>query len=1708
MLPKMPGYVVEEAFQDLGEFLLLRGRREADGTAVLLKVPSAAVPSPAAFRRLEHEADLGRRLEAGWALAPHGLVRFPDHLALTLGDPGGRPLSMAAGRFEPGRFFPLAIAMARAVQGMHGAHVVHKDLKPQHFWVDAGGDGVRLTGFGLATLLPKEQPSLESGGVIAGTLAYMSPEQTGRMNRLLDDRTDLYSLGVVFYEMLTERLPCAGDDPLDWMYCHVAITPISPLELDPGLPASLSAIVMKLLSKEPEARYQTASGLQADLLSAFDGWRAGRPQAFSLGSHDVSERLQIPQRLFGREDAKAGLLDAFERVAARGVPVLALVTGHAGVGKTALVNELQRPVLRARGYYLTGKFDRYQGGVPYATISQAFHGLVQQILTESGARILAWKRHFQLALGANAQLIVDVIPQVELVLGVQPPVPDLALTEAQHRFLQVFRQFVGVVAQPEHPVVLVLDDLQWADPASLKLIQHLVGYPDMRHLLVVGTYRDNEVGPAHPLTAAVAAVREQAAVHHVVLAPLAAEHLQQLVAETLRCDPTEAAPLSSLVHQKTGGNPFFAIQFLRMLRQEHLIEFQPEAAAWHWDIDRIRAAGFTENVVDLMLGKLAGFSAETREVMMLAACVGHVVDLATLAALAGRSAEDTEQVLWEAIREELLLRVGDGYRFLHDRVRQAAYSLAPEAERAALHLRIGRMLLARMAPAAIEVEVFNLVGQFNRAAALLVEPAERERIAALNLQAARRAEASAAYEAAAGYDAEGLALLGPSAWTAKYELAVELALGRARCTWLDGHAAEAEGMLADVLTHARGAFDRAKACRLQLQLRETRGDVAGAVEAGLEALAQFGVVLPAHPSEAEVAASLAAMWAALGDRPIPSLIDLPAAPGPETAWVHELLGQVMTPASWLDGNLFLLQATRGVTLSLQEGNAPASALTYSGLALALITIDTRLEDAYRFGKLAYDLTERAGSRAMMARIGLIFGNFVNYWRRHVRTDQPYVEEALAAALETGDLTYASYCLNHIGLIRLVAGENLSVVFDGAERARDFAQKSGLGWMVDIVVAQQRLVRGLQGFTADVATWSDADFDEAAYAARIAGGGVDIVTCWWHIFRLQAYVFAGDFAAARASAERVRPLLWTSKGQLIVTDFHFFDAVSLAAACSDEPGEARDTAEASLAVNEARFRAWARHCPENFAHKADLIAAEAARLRGDPLVAEARYEAAIRGARDQGFVQHEALAYERAMAFYATRGLDTLARAFRREARDAYARWGAAGKVRQLERGEPRWQEREGPSFAATLEASTHALDLLTVLEVSQAISQEIRLPALAETLMRAVLESTGASRGCLLLVRDGELRVVADASAQAGVALYLEAPRAPDALLPVTVVNYVRRTGEQVLLDPQALDGPFADAYLAAHRPRAALGFPILRQSNLVALLYLENDLTAGVFTPERLRVLGLLASQAAISLENAMLYTAEAERARLLVSEQKALAELAAARDLDRLKNQFVSAITHDLRIPLSVIVGYAELLEEGLGGALTPQQLEYLGQIERGAKRLERLVNDLLDFARMEAGTFKLQLEPTEFGATVQEMVDSFKPQADGARVALTAIVPHAPLDVRIDPQRIEQVLGNLIGNALKFTPEGGAIEVRASFDGDELRCEVEDTGEGIEAADLPKLFLRFSQLAAGAQKKRGTGLGLSISKGIVEAHGGRIGVRSEPGKGSVFWFTLPRG
>ncbi|SEU24464.1 trifunctional serine/threonine-protein kinase/ATP-binding protein/sensor histidine kinase [Stigmatella erecta] len=1759
----IPGYKVLGTIRATGSNVLFHAVREADGLPVILKTPMVPTPGPGERERYRREFGILQRLRDVRGVAkPFACERIRERPVLLLEKIHGETLSESMGQpLEVSQCLSVAISLASTLAEIHCRQVIHKDIKPSNIILEPSGS-TRLIDFGAATLQKVEHLDAAAPHLIEGTLAYMSPEQTGRMNRVVDYRTDFYSLGVTLYELLTGQRPFQGRDALEWFHAHMAQDPRPPHALNPLVPPALSAIVAKLLAKVAEERYQSAEGLKADLEQCREALRQESPEGFTPGTHDAPRQFQLPQRLYGREAQVATLVQGFERVIATGKPELFLVSGYSGIGKSSVVNELHRPVVQRRGFFLRGKFDQFQRDIPYQTLGQTIRGLLQQLLAGTDEELAAWRTQLTQAWEGQGQVLVDLVPQLEVLVGKQPPVQELPPAEAQYRFHRVVLRSLQVLATAERPLVMFLDDLQWADLASLQLIQQLLSQPEVPPVQWIGAYRDNEVSPAHPLAPVLEEVRKAGArITRLELAPLSLKQVEQLAADALPgAGEALSVPLAAMVHEKTGGNPFFLLQWMVTLNQDGLLVREP-GGGWRWDAAGTQAKGYADNVVGFMVDRLRQLPGGTQHLLRLAACVGNVFSLQMLRALTGlEEVGSMEQGLEPALQEGLLARSGpEQYRFLHDRIQQAAHALMSEEERKSAHLRIGRLLLSSLTPEEVTEQLFDVVSQLNAGAELLDGPEERHRAARLNAEAGRKAAAAVAPGPAITYFSAAFALLPGDPWQTDYELAFRVRAAQTKCELQRGNAAGARPLAEVLRAQARNTADATQASCLKSSCCLHVGDLQESLACMLECLEKLGMPLSPAPSPEELVAAHDEVWRLVGERPIESFMDLPPASSPDMKLVLTALSALFEPAYYGNPQLLGVVMSRMAALTLRHGFTEMSLMGLGWFGLLTGFMFKRYTEGTALGRLAHGLVERHGLAACRAQV-LMSLQTLSYWTQPYAEVQPMALRGMNHALQVGDFHSASFFFISNLTLRFAQGHHLEDVSLEAASRNEFMARVAPQDAQDMLRIYQRYIQQMRGRSSSFGSLSGDGFDEQAFEAQLTPARTATLKCCYWFIKLQSRFTCGAMEDAREAAAQASRWLGGMVGSIALREYHLFSGLSLAAGFEEAPPERRRELREAIQGHQRQLAEWAGPCAENFRAVERILAGELARIDGKGEEAACAYEEAILAARESASPHWVGLANELAANFWRTRKAPTVSLAFAREARVAYRQWGATGKVQQLDAQWPLIGEAV-PADSSTSSSSTESaqIDAITVVKTQQAISSEIVLERLVTTLLQAAVENAGAQRGALLLPDGDTLSVAATSRVSLGGSA-VPPEEDPTQALPWTVLSYVRRTQEPVLIGDASKPHPFAsDAYLARSKARSVLCLPLMRQERFSGVLYLENNLATNAFSPSRLTLLRHIVSQAAISIENARLY-ADVERARAELREANDALELrveerthelkqAQARLVDTAREvgmaEVASNVLHNVGNVLTSAVinlemmqhavgssrvgrlkqatalilkhreGLAEFLAPGARGGNLPGYLAALAEELIGEQT--RLVEDIDAMSRhIEHIRAIVQVQQTYAKTSLMtEECDLAQLIDDALRIQAAALMRHgvalrrevAPVPLlRVDKHKVLQILINLISNAknaLDAVPEGKRhMCVRLRVEDKRVRIQVVDDGMGITPEIQEKLFTH-----GFTTRRDGHGFGLHSSALAAQMLGGRLTLESEGvGKGAVATLEFP--
>lgn len=1814
------GYRFIEKIYESSRTLVIRAQRESDAVPVVLKLMRNEYPTFSELVQFRNQYAIVKNLNLPGVVKVYSLETYQNRYVLVLEDFGGVSLKdytkqqwqsftgttdlvCAAPSLPIADFLTIALQVTAILERLHRLHIIHKDIKPANILINPITKQVKLIDFSIASLLPKEIPEIQGAAVLEGTLFYISPEQTGRMNRGIDYRTDYYSLGVTFYELLTGQLPFTTDDRMEVVHCHLAKYPPAAHTINAEIPPIFSAIITKLMAKNAEDRYQSAAGLKADLEQCLHQWREAELIAeFELGTGDQVDQFVLPEKLYGREQEVETLLTAFERVS-QGSTEMVLIAGFSGIGKTAVVNEIHKPIVRQRGYFLKGKFDQFQRNIPFSAFVQALRDLVGQLLTESDARLRQWQAEILAAVGNNGQLMVEVVPELERIIGRQPAVPELSGTAAHHRFDRVFQQFIQVFAAASHPLVIFLDDLQWADSASLGLIRLMMAESQLCHLLLIGAYRDNEVTPAHPLLLIFEAARQSGAeVHTLTIPPLDPAHINHLIADTLNCSIARSHPLTTLVYRKTQGNPFFTAQFLKALYEERHIVFNRDEGCWQYDIAQVNALSLTDDVVELIGLQLQRLPNATQMVLKLAACVGNQFDLKTLAIVRQESETSTAADLWSALQEGLILPVNEiyklfhhrsqdtapplvitrspRYRFLHDRVQQAAYSLIPADQKQVTHLKIGQLLLKNTPIQEREERIFEIVNQLNVGASWLTRSNDRTQLAQLNLMAGRKAKLSTAYTTANNYFTLAMGLLAADTWKSQYALALALYTEATEVSYLKGDFEAMERLGAIVLEHAQSLLETIRVYETQLQAYSGLNRFDDGIALGLTYLESLGVRLPAHPTDADVTAWLDRTQRRLEHFSIDALLDLPPMTHPIMLAAMRILSRLIALSYFGRPNLFPLIACQGILLSVEHGNALDTPVLYAEYSLMLCSpgIDCVVA-GYQYGQLAKDLLDRQRNKQRRPSVLNIFYSYVAFWQEPLSQVLAPLQEAYHSGLEVGDLEFAAYALTNYLRLAFCVGQELPKLKPEFERGIEFTQSVRFEGTWRYTCCLFQAIVNLMGESTEPWQLNGKNYDASA-GVEAFQHSKNLLGLSLHYFSqlMLNYLFRRIPEAVDSALQGER---WIDSigSHHPLLQFAFYAALAHLAAYDDAPDAHKPMHYQKASAWSDRLRQWASHAPVNFLHQLYLVEAEQYRVTGDLLLAMERYDQAIAHAKTHQYLPEEALGGELATQFYLKWGKEKIAQVYLIDAYYAYIRWGAIAKVEDLETRFPLLLATvlDGEKVPLSPEETvtlTHpygadhsslnwgsrngveSLDLASVMKASQALSREIHLEQLLSILLKVLLENAGAEKCVLMLVKENELVIEAAVGLtqpdQIAVLQAIAVETCPD--LPITLINYVKRTMSAQIINEAIAETPFgSDAYILHQQPKSLLCSPILHQGKLLGLLYLENRLATGVFTGDRVEILNLLCSQAAISLENARLYeqaqTYAHQLEQSLINLQQTQLQLVQSEKMSALGN-LIAGVAHEINNPVGFLAGNLqpaqnyinELLElldlyqqtfPNPGGEVERYRatidLNYLREdlpklmysMREGISRIRSISQSLRTFSRSDTDR-KVPFNLHD-GIDSTILILKHRLKANSSRPTIKIIKQYGELPlVSCFPGQLNQVMMNLLANAIDALEESNqgrslpeiqanpnciTIQTQAVPFGSvptHILVRIRDNGVGMSDEIKQKVF---NHLFTTKPVGKGTGLGLAIAYQIVvEKHKGTLTVHSAPNHGAEFVIALP--
>ncbi|MBD2449920.1 AAA family ATPase [Nostoc sp. FACHB-152] len=1781
------GYQISEELYNGSRTLVYRGYREADSLPVVIKLLKNLYPSFSELVQFRNQYTIAKNINSPLIIQTYSLEPYQNSYALVMEDFRGISLKewCVETQFITSlqEFLQIAIALCNALDILYRHNTIHKDIKPSNILINPETKQIKLIDFSIATLLTRETQTLVSPNILEGTLAYISPEQTGRMNRGIDYRSDFYSLGVTFYELLTGELPFQADDAMELVHCHLAKTP--PSVKNKNISQALLNIVMKLMAKNAEDRYQSALGLKYDLEKCLVQLKeTGSIEDFPLAQRDVCDRFIIPDKLYGREAEVEILLQAFDRVS-QGATEMMLVAGLSGIGKTAVVNEIHKPIVRQRGYFIKGKFDQFNRNIPFSAFVQAFRDLMGQLLTESDTQIEQWKCNILDAVGDNGQVIIDVIPELEQIIGKQPPALQLSGNASQNRFNLLFQKFTQVFTTVTHPLVIFLDDLQWADSASLKLMQLLMA--DTQHLLLIGAYRDNEVNSAHPFILALSELQKTGVtINSITLESLSQIQINKLVANTLKCPEEIAWNLSTLIFRKTQGNPFFTTQFLKALHHDGLIQFNLELGCWQCDISQITQQAVTDDVVNFMALQLQKLPLSTQYVLQLAACIGDQFDLATLAIVSEQDEVETAACLWKALQEGLILPRDDiykfyvgqerqtvtsgisqsvTYKFLHDRVQQAAYSLIPNEQKQATHLKLGQLLINNISETEKEEKIFQIVSQLNIGLNLVTQQQERNQLAQLNLLAGRKAKTSTAYTAAVEYLMVGIKMLAIDSWQSQYGLTLALYEEAANAEYLNTNFEQALNLTQIILQQTTQILDRIKAYELIVQIYIAQDEQVKAIETGIKALEQLKISL------ISLDLSQVNSWYQLPS--LEKLVDIPDMSNPESLAGIQLLMSITPAVHHVKPEMFPSVTLTMLNLCQEQGNSSLAAFVYGCYSVLLCAVIKDIDNAYHAGLISLMLLEQHQSQAVSARVYMIFGVFICAYKEHGENTLKFLQDSIQSGLEFGDIEHAAYSMMAECTHLLLIGEDLDTVEKRQAQYINILVELKQKHCLDYAKIWRQVTLNLLGKSFNKCKLTGWDVEEIETLSHLHNTHNHQSLFTIYLAKtITTYTF-GNYKLAVINAEQAIEYSDGAFGLLVVAAHNFYYSLSLLAQYSECDRPQQEHYLNQVLANQEIMEFCASHAPMNFQHKYDLVTAETARVMEDMLKAIEYYERAISAAKKNKYLQEEALSNELAAKFYLNWGKEKIAQTYMQEAYYCYARWGAKAKTDDLEKNYPQLlqpilQQRQlniNPLETVTHHSVTNHknqtsvsssgshsssvtahLDLAAILKVSQVLSREIDLNSLITSFMRILLHNSGANKIALILPEENIWRVTAIATAED---LETEQPIPLTAIaldssqeVPSKLIYAVRQTRETLLIDDIAQNVNWvADNYIATYQPKSVLCSPILNQGKLIGILYLENSLVSGAFTSDRLSVINLLSSQAAISLENARLYQ---QAGQALQDLQQAQLQIVQSEKMSALGN-LVAGVAHEMNNPLGFIysslkqtqptiadivehlklyqaslpnpsdeiLDHAETIDLDFSLADLPKAIDAMIM---ACDRLKNISTSLRTFSRADK-QYKVLFNIHE-GIDSTILILKHRLKANEQRPEIEIVTEYGNLsEIDCFPGQLNQVFMNILANAIDALEEANKermfediqanpnrITITTLLKENQVEITIADNGIGMTEEVKQKIFDHlFTTKAVG----KGTGLGLAIARQIVvEKHSGKIAVNSTPGQGTEFVIQLP--
>ncbi len=1473
-MEKILNYNIIEKIRETRFALNYLCTRDGSEEKFIVKLYKIKNPTLSEIARFKHEFEHIKNAGIQGTVKIYDIIDAEGRIGLVFEDVGGVSLRevMDNRKIPLSEILKIAADISGLLGSLHKNDIIHGNVKPCTIYTDENLAGITITDFRPHSLLTSLDSDIYNSFVIREVLPYMSPEQTGRVNRTVDYRTDLYSLGVTLYEMLTGAVPFISSDPMEIFHSQIALMPKSPSEIDYSIPEVVSFIVLKLLSKNAEERYQNGFGLMYDLLECrMQFVKNGTVRNFDLGRKDVPVKYIPPKELAGRKKEINLLIETFKRVSG-GSKEMTLVSGPPGIGKTALVNEINQMIVINGGYFIAGKYDLLSRDVPFGGIIAAFKGLIKQMFSENREKVKTWKAEILEALSPNARIIISIIPDLELVIGAQPPVPELGAEETRNRFNLYFERFVNVFAKAEHPLVLFLDDLQWADQPSLMLINNLMTSVDVRYLFIIGAYRGSPELYNTPLLKAWETLEEKGSVINLIkLAPLSERDVRKLTVSLLKCSEEDSSVLSKIILKKTGGNPFFINQFLQTANNENLLSLAPEKG-WQWDIKKINELEVTENVVGLLSEKIKRLPRSILDTLKVCSCIGGSFDVETVSSAMGKPLQTVLADLSRAVELGFIGITGSQYKFQHDRIRETSYSFITDDERPVLHNRIGRIIFNSSADGInFRNNLFHIVDQMNLGSKVVKQGSEQEELARLNLEAGEKAMSANAHGAALIYFKSGIDILGNKSWERHYSLTLKLHEGAAEAGSLAGKIDIMDGLISTVVKNARTTSDKISVYGTMIKSFTARNRPLDATMAGLNVLSELGLEIPRRPNKLVVMKYLFRLRFYLIGKKIEDLSRQPEMTDQRLKNVLSIIALLTAPSFVCDTLIYIILILEATALSIKHGFSPIASQVYANYGVVLCGLGN-INSGVRFGEMALRLLERPESAPIRAKTLLVVNNFIFIWRKPAAVLIQKLKEAYNIGLETGDFEFAAVCAFAVSMFTWAAGDSLNtaiqnITFNGNLVAK-LNQKTYQNY--NNIILQD--IMNLVNPGTDNCTLSGGAYDENTMLKQHIENNDKTALCLYNMCKTFLNFYFERYSEAYNFTVENRRYMDSLLSSVPYVSSIFIDTMVRIKQLENLNGFKKLRNIINIKNNQRKMRKWAMHAPMNYEHLYHLVEAEMSRIKGNHEHAEKSYESAIDLSRKSGFLSIEALSSELAAKYYIGLGKMKLAGVYMSDAYACYARWGAAGKTGQMEE---RYAElikgispieKTGAIGAEDRKDSSLTPDMSTIVKASQAISGEIELAKLLKKMIGIIMENAGAEKCFLILEEKDKLYIQAEGRVGFGdIPVLRSIPLENCGRISEQIVNYVERTGETLILGDASSDSRFIhDPYIIKKKPKSVLCTPITNQNKLIGILYLENNLSTYVFTGDRDSLLKILSAQAAISIDNARLIALEREKSEL----------------------------------------------------------------------------------------------------------------------------------------------------------------------------------------------------------------------------------------------------